>query len=165
MPAPKGMIPWNKGKKGLQVAWNKGKTVPAMTAQNNPSWKGGCWQQADGYVWKYAPTHPRAKSHGAHVFEHILVAEHTLGRYLTSQEVVHHINGIRNDNRPENLVVLTRATHILEHLPYKLHGKWSHQYGTACRECKTKDRRHWSKGLCKRCYVKQFRPSRARRLE
>ena len=48
------------------------------------------------------PDHPRAKS-GSYVFEHILVAEDLLGRYLYAAETVHHRNGVRGDNRPENL--------------------------------------------------------------
>ncbi len=37
------------------------------------------------------------------VFEHILVMEATIGRSLTDDETVHHRNGVRDDNRPENL--------------------------------------------------------------
>lgn len=37
----KGFIPWNKDKKGLQVAWNKGKKFPQFSGENCASWKGG----------------------------------------------------------------------------------------------------------------------------
>jgi hypothetical protein len=55
----------------------------------------------------HAPGHPRAIS-SSYVFEHILIAEQVLGRYLLAGESVHHHNGIRDDNRPENLELWTR---------------------------------------------------------
>jgi len=55
----------------------------------------------DGYVMVYAPKHPRARM--SRVLEHRLIIEKKIGRYLLPNESVHHINGIKTDNRPENL--------------------------------------------------------------
>lgn len=60
---------------------------------------------------------------GRYVKEHRLVMERILGRELRSNEVVHHINGIRHDNRPENLQVMTQAEHIRLHMNQHHHGR------------------------------------------
>jgi hypothetical protein len=54
------------------------------------------------------PDHPRAPRNHGYVFEHILVMEEMLGRYLLPEESVHHRNGVRDDNRPENLELWVR---------------------------------------------------------
>lgn len=55
-----------------------------------------------GYVLLYMPDHPNASVNGQYS-EHRLVMEQKLGRILAKDENVHHINGVKNDNRPENL--------------------------------------------------------------
>ena len=63
-----------------------------------------------GYLSVYAPDHPKA--YGGRVREHVLVAEKMLGRYLENDEMVHHINRLRDDNRVDNLFV---CEDVLEH--------------------------------------------------
>ncbi len=77
------------------------------------NWKGGR-RILNGYISIYSPDHPRAGTNKS-VFEHILVAEMTLGRFLNKNEIVHHINHNKQDNRPENLQVTTRGEHVSNH--------------------------------------------------
>lgn len=80
-----------------------------------------------GYIVVYAPEHPRANKAGT-VPKHTLVMERHLGRYLEDDEVVHHINHIRDDNRIENLQLMQ----ISEHL--KMHG-----HETAKKRCRPEE--------------------------
>ena len=76
-----------------------------------------------GYVYISCPSHPRATKRGNYVFEHILVMEKHLGRCLGRDEVVHHKNQIKDDNRVKNLQVMKRSEHL------KLHRKIEKQRG------------------------------------
>ena len=68
-------------------------------------------KSGDGYIYCLAEDHPNATGTG-HVKEHRLVMEKHIGRYLTKEEVVHHINEIKDDNRIENLLLCAnRAEH------------------------------------------------------
>ncbi len=73
-------------------------------------WRGGRGYTREGYVYVWSPDHPRANCHGR-VLEHRLVMEKLLGRFLEPWEVVHHKNKVRDDNRPDNLELLTWSDH------------------------------------------------------
>lgn len=73
----------------------------------NHNWKGGKITTRFGYVKEYSPEHPNSVS--KYVLEHRLVMEKMIGRYLETNEEVHHKNGIRNDNSPDNLELWVKS--------------------------------------------------------
>lgn len=85
---------------------------------NHPSWKGGRWKQY-GYIFiKIEPDDPMigmarktAKGFTYYIAEHRLVMARHIGRPLKPEEHIHHLNGIRDDNRLENLSILDNKTH------------------------------------------------------
>lgn len=71
--------------------------------------------QINGYEYIYNPSHHRANKSGC-VYEHILVAEQILNRPLKDEEVVHHKDGVRSNNDPDNLIIFkTKSDHTCFH--------------------------------------------------
>ena len=69
--------------------------------ERGTNWKGGITYR-EGYKYIYLPDHHRSNQVG-YVAEHHLVIEAHLNRKMLKDEVIHHLNGIKDDNRLENL--------------------------------------------------------------
>ena len=102
------------------------------------SWRGGHVGKTTGYLY--------IRIDGKDIGEHILVAEKAIGRKLRTGEVVHHINGNKLDNRPENLQVMTNSEHV------RLHGLQREKAVRKCARCGNIREIH-GRGLCCSCYV------------
>ena len=93
------------GRKG--VASQKCNTCWAKTRkrEGHPRWQGGRnFSRRDGYITILLPS-------GKRMLEHRFVLEEKMGRPLKPSEIGHHLNGVRDDNRPENLVAIPRSFH------------------------------------------------------
>jgi len=94
--------------------------------ENSSQWKGGRYNSAAGYVYvmvntldptrqALARTMLVGKKNQMYVLEHRAEAAAKLGRAILDTEAVHHLNGVKDDNRAENLVVQDRKGHTQEH--------------------------------------------------
>ena len=77
--------------------------------------------KSHGYRMLYLPDHPCAHSNGF-IAEHRVIAERALGRLLKRDETVHHINGVKDDNRNSNLLICSVKYHA------ELHERMSAMY-------------------------------------
>lgn len=82
--------------------------------EQHPTWRGGRYKTDRGYIntrlQPDSPFYPMANKEGV-VGEHRFMMAQHLNRCLTSDEVVHHINGKKGDNRLTNLVLVNRSNH------------------------------------------------------
>lgn len=77
-------------------------------------WKIDRIVSAGGYDYAAVQNHPNSNSNG-YVYHHRIVMENNIGRLLNNNEVVHHINGNKKDNRIENLMLMGVGEHVALH--------------------------------------------------
>ncbi len=81
-----------------------------LSGDKHPRWRGGRSSGGGGYIKIMRKEHPRADIYG-YVLEHIFVWEEANDKLLPAGWVIHHLNGIRDDNRPKNLMALPNMKH------------------------------------------------------
>lgn len=116
----------------LRALLYKGESNPNYEnkGEKNPLFKGEITEHAK-YLWEYAPEHPfcpkgasnRVRKHRLVAEQYLLTDENSLEidgkRYLKPEYDVHHIDGDKYNNEPNNLMVLTRAEHQALHQKLK----------------------------------------------
>lgn len=116
----KGHKPWNKGKSvrlNPKTEFQKGKNHPyyGKKKKDLPGFKGYRTINSCGYVLIFKPDHVGAFPSG-YVLEHRYKMSKKLKRKLKKNEVVHHIDGNRQNNKLENLLLMTKSQHIKFHM-------------------------------------------------
>lgn len=91
---------------------------------DHPNYKGGFIEKR-GYKWICVK--------GQRIYEHRFIMEKYLNRKLTSNEIIHHINKIRSDNRMENLELIDRVNHSSKYPQPKLKSIFY-----SCKKCGSK---------------------------
>jgi hypothetical protein len=113
----------------------------------NPNWRGGKHYNNYGYVL--------IRFNNRYVLEHRLIMEKAIGRSLTRHEAVHHINGIKTDNRIENLQLMSHRSHQNLHHIVDMSDR-------ICSKCKSKFSLNWFKNkdktgyICQKCRRRQY---------
>lgn len=109
---------WTKEQRENKSRIMKGRKLSEETKQKMKGNRIGIGSKkirSDGYVAIYFPSHPKSTKDG-YIMEHDLIMECLIGRWLQDDEVVHHKNKIKNDNRASNLQLMTKSEHTRMHV-------------------------------------------------
>lgn len=155
---------FNKAKYcGFKCYWEskKGKSFSPSTQfkkgqfsrEKHPQWNGGRTRMGSGYILILKPDHPNCNKHTGYVYEHRLVMENKIGRYLKSNEYVHHIDGNVTNNKITNLVLLKNSKHTKEH--------WKNgSYDNVSNKIKE----HWANGRMEKSRLTCFTTERMKQM-
>ena len=114
--------------------------------KDSPTWKGGITEYR-GYVFIKKPEHLRAGQNG-YVKRAVLVWEENTKTSINKGQILHHKNGIKNDDRFENLELTDRAKHAAIHatknIPHICHIHGCHN-------------KYYARGFCHKHWVLKFR--------
>ena len=101
--------------KGKPLKFLQGHSVAnAKRGREHFNYKGGRYTFTNGYIMVHSPNSPMANCDG-YVLEHRLVMAEHIGRPLTRDEHIHHLNGNVQDNRVDNLEIVSRSQHRIMH--------------------------------------------------
>lgn len=101
------------------LRWKKSGNVGGVGPKHNPPGMSYCIT-GDGYVIVSNPSNPLKR-----IMEHRLIMENFLGRKLLKEETIHHKNGVKNDNRIENLELWSKSHPYGQRIEDKL--KWANE--------------------------------------
>lgn len=103
------------------------------------NYSGGTAKDGGGYVQLLIRSHPHAKKSG-YVLEHIVIASKALGKKLPIKSQIHHVNGVKDDNRNINLFICQDlAYHKLLHRRQNALKFTGNPNARRCKFCKTWD--------------------------
>jgi len=156
-------------KNEISIRVRYGGTLQRFKSGHNPgfptgdkhwNWTGGRTIDKRGYVL--------IRKNGKRVKEHRVIYEEYYKCCLLSWAIIHHINDIKTDNRPENLEAMRQKQHVLLH-----HIKiMSDRFCYICKSETTYITKNgtpsWNKSklgyFCMKCYLKQYYKKRKMKI-
>lgn len=91
-----------------------------------------------GYIQLFIPEHPNARGDG-YVFEHTWIVAKAMNKPVPEGSHIHHVNGVKSDNSPGNLVVCSDQYHKLLHYRQRAKAECGHANWGRCTYCKQWD--------------------------
>lgn len=111
--------PIGRSAKRCRVCDNKWRSI-RYRGEGSPNWKQGRTVDTSGYVLIRVKPDTHKVGAGAYRREHHVVWEKAHGKPVPKGWIIHHLNGIKDDNRPENLAAVSRREHHVRHAePYE----------------------------------------------